>query len=893
MCFTNTLQSQTIDTGTSVHADFGIDGDVYDDQLSYWPLIEPPYVTQALGIDDWLDTEPDGNTATGAGIIDIFSPEALSAISGINSGQNNFAELRQSAPLYSTPEGDGRIWIDAAFYRDQYVAGSNQDATVFDQSINKNFDDPRAWELKVGDVPAKTDIIDVYAHLRRDFPITFQWAYIAASTSDADGSNHLDFEYFRKRIQLDGFNIVYENPTEEGLDCGHTTYKFGATGNVEEHGDILLSVDYKQGGREADITLLVWIDKNDFPTDADFDNFNTLGDRPFDFYDDGNGYVFAACTNSIEGDESNFGYARITLRQGISQVPVFSQLNNTGPTAAPPWGTIDSGGDQVFEYPTDTFVEFAINSTLLGFDTQSESGSCENPLGSVIVKSRSSASFTSSLKDMAGPFNLGDQPEIVVEVDDAEYECFETSATLTVTTVPPSSPPGVSYDYQWYEWNEATESWDIIPGAVNSTYEATVGTYMAEATIIRNGIAGCTAESNPATVTQGTQAEILVPSCPTNVNVDCEDDIATAFTAWMDNSGFSYTGGGGVVTEAYTYYLDDVEVALENFVAPNFCDGGVAKIRYTVSDECDQEEFCETTFTVAVDETDPTIADIDDYMLDGCNTAWPESLDTTWSDNCSDGGSITSDGGVDDGSDGCIQYRLYTFSVTDACGNDATETVRVSRMYDETDPTIADIDDYMLDGCNTAWPESLDTTWSDNCSDGGSITSDGGVDDGSDGCIQYRLYTFSVTDACGNDATETVRVSRMYDETDPTIADIDDYMLDGCNTAWPESLDTTWSDNCSDGGSITSDGGVDDGSDGCIQYRLYTFSVTDACGNDATETVRVSRMYDETDPTIADIDDYMLDGCNTAWPESLDTTWSDNCSDGGSITSDGGVDDGS
>ncbi|WP_162604174.1 T9SS type A sorting domain-containing protein, partial [Mangrovimonas spongiae] len=219
------------------------------------------------------------------------------------------------------------------------------------------------------------------------------------------------------------------------------------------------------------------------------------------------------------------------------------------------------------------------------------------------------------------------------------------------------------------------------------------------------------------------------------------------------------------------------------------------------------------------------------------------------------------------------------------CGNDATETVRVSRMYDETDPTIADIDDYMLDGCNTAWPESLDTTWSDNCSDGGSITSDGGVDDGSDGCMQYRLYTFSVTDACGNDATETVRVSRMYDETDPTIADIDDYMLDGCNTAWPESLDTTWSDNCSDGGSITSDGGVDDGSDGCIQYRLYTFSVTDACGNDATETVRVSRMYDETDPTIT-CTEQIPNVCNVEFP-SLTATWSDNCSDGGTLTLEG------
>ncbi|TYA59272.1 hypothetical protein, partial [Formosa maritima] len=608
------MQSQTIITGTTVHADFGLDGDVLHEQLSFWPFDASPYIDPALGIDDWINSAPDNNTNTGAGVIDIFSSEALSQISGISSGQNNPATLRMSAPLYSTPEGDGRIWIDAAYVRDQYVSGNNMDATVFEQSINKNFDDPRAWTLKTGDVPAKTDIIDVFAHLRRDFPINFEWAYIAASTADADGSNHLDFEYYRKKLQLSDTKMIEYVDPNDGVDCGHSTYKFGATGNVEEHGDILLSVDYKQGGREAEITLLVWIDKNDFPTDADFDSFNSLPDRPFNFYDDGNGYVFAACTNSIEGGETNFGYARIALVDGAPQA-IFSQLNNTGPTAAPSWGTINSGGNQVTQYPTDTFVEFAINATLLGFDTESSGEGCESGLGSVIVKSRSSASFTSSLKDMAGPFNLGDRPEVVVAVDDASYACFETFATLTANPVPPSAPPGVSYNYQWYVWNAGTEMWDAIPGAINATYDAVAGTYMVEATIIRNGVPGCTAPSNSATVTQGTAADTLVPSCPNNDSVSCTDDIDARFNSWKDALGFSYTGGGGTVTEAYTYYIDNVEVTLENFVAPSVCGGGVAKIKYTVSDECEQSEFCETTFTVATDDVDPEIVDVPDYQL--------------------------------------------------------------------------------------------------------------------------------------------------------------------------------------------------------------------------------------------------------------------------------------
>ena len=43
--------------------------------------------------------------------------------------------------------------------------------------------------------------------------------------------------------------------------------------------------------------------------------------------------------------------------------------------------------------------------------------------------------------------------------------------------------------------------------------------------------------------------------------------------------------------------------------------------------------------------------------------------------------------------------------------------------------------------------------------------------------------------------------------------------------------------------------------DACIQTRIYTFSATDDCGNDATQTVTVSRKYDMEPAVIADIDD--------------------------------------
>ncbi|MBA6157407.1 hypothetical protein H3Z83_12890, partial [Tenacibaculum sp. S7007] len=67
----------------------------------------------------------------------------------------------------------------------------------------------------------------------------------------------------------------------------------------------------------------------------------------------------------------------------------------------------------------------------------------------------------------------------------------------------------------------------------------------------------------------------------------------------------------------------------------------------------------------------PIIVAIPDYKLDECNEAWPTSLATTWSDNCAAGGQISSDGGgaIITSDDGCMQSRVYTFTVTDDCGN--------------------------------------------------------------------------------------------------------------------------------------------------------------------------------------------------------------------------------
>uniref|UniRef100_UPI001CA74C9B T9SS type A sorting domain-containing protein n=1 Tax=Hanstruepera marina TaxID=2873265 RepID=UPI001CA74C9B len=119
-----------------------------------------------------------------------------------------------------------------------------------------------------------------------------------------------------------------------------------------------------------------------------------------------------------------------------------------------------------------------------------------------------------------------------------------------------------------------------------------------------------------------------------------------------------------------------------------------------------------------------------------------------------------------------------------------------------------------------------------------------------------RLYTFTITDDCGNDDTETTRVSREYDMTDPVITCPED-LPRLCNDEFPP-LSATWTDNCSAGGTLNLDGPtrIVMSEDGCSQIGYYDFEVYDDCGNLGTETCTIIRDFD------------LVDNCETAFAKA-------------------------
>lgn len=398
-----------------------------------------------------------------------------------------------------------------------------------------------------------------------------------------------------------------------------------------------------------------------------------------------------------------------------------------------------------------------------------------------------------------------------------------------------------------------------LSGNVGGTWNT--GSTASEIVVSTSGDYFVTNTSNCGTAMSNVIAvsanEPLTITCPADLVVECDDSTSP------ENTGFASAESG----------CGNITITFVDTISEGFCpDSYNIERTWTAVDEDGNEASCVQMIEV-VDSERPVITEISDITLTGCAEPWP-TVSTVWTDNCSEGGNIDGvPGSVETTS--CGQYRDYSFIVSDDCGNSSTPViVRVNRQSDETNPEITDIADYSLEGCNAEWPSFLTTTWTDNCAAGGSINSDAGVSDGTsvDGCIQYRLYTFNVTDDCGNSDTETVRVSRDYDVDGPIIDLVDPQfagLMDGdsfevqCygqDSLWqlPEGSvdDVTVSDNCV--GAIAVDfasSKVADGNcpeDGFMQRFEWKWTATDDCGNESTLSLFLL-LVDTIDPVLYDI----------------------------------------
>ena len=264
--------------------------------------------------------------------------------------------------------------------------GKKGDLTVFTSGgSDKNGDALNTWTFESGSVPnSKDDLTNVYAAaLTGPNKNIF---YFALDRANTNGSAHLDFEFLKSAVgtQVTG---------KDSSGCPSGTF----TG-VRTAGDILLSMDFTNGGAIGTTEIRLW---------------------------DGDSY------------------------EVVNPGPAMDLFQNGSPIACGDWRCRDETGAVITQLPANAFVEGFIDAQALGLT------GCYSTYN---AKSRSSHEWNSELKDIAlGNFNtcearisltpngvneVGDPHVLTAHVDVRPGTDFEAAPAGTKVNLGIKSGPG-------------------------------------------------------------------------------------------------------------------------------------------------------------------------------------------------------------------------------------------------------------------------------------------------------------------------------------------------------------------------------------------------------------------------------------------------------------------
>ncbi|MBI2729633.1 MAG: hypothetical protein HYX40_02580 [Sphingobacteriales bacterium] len=372
------------------HAGFAIDADTKVGFSKFGPT-----TATTFNNDDWF--LPQTYSGIGVGVIDTTGASVYK--SKLQSNNNISFTERMSKPMFSVV--NNKLWIDAIYARDfsQNLGGiGSADSSSFSNSAKNVLNPNTNWQGTSTNFTVKTDLVDGFAHLRRDGTSVYDslWMFFGVSTLGTNGDRYYDVELFKKACNYDPITRLFNTA---GPDGGHTSWQFDAAGKVTQTGDMIISFTFSPGV-PPQIDLRLWVSNATYSTVNPY-YFN------FDGVFDGSG---------------SYGYAQIVSNSGGtswgSGIGNYSNNPTSDTTYATPWGTST--------YPTGTniwsqnyqqlqFVEVGLNLSRIGIDaamyTAQGINPCESTFASVLFKSRSSSSFTSNLQDFLGPLDFK-QPSV-------------------------------------------------------------------------------------------------------------------------------------------------------------------------------------------------------------------------------------------------------------------------------------------------------------------------------------------------------------------------------------------------------------------------------------------------------------------------------------------------
>ena len=669
---------------------------------------------------------------------------------------------------YNTTIGTN-IWIDAVYYRDNNATQSNTDLTVFKGNSNKNGDNPLTWSLGDGGIPPKNDLIDVFGYLRRDIsptalaqsPTGVLWGFGGATTVSADGNSHVDFEFFRREVTFNGTSLVNAGP-----NAGHTAWVFEPDGSILVPGDILVAVDFENGGTNPLASVRIWM------SSADIANFNSRPNRPFSLtgtFDQGNGAGI-------------YGYAGITTKEPIGIPTVFAVVNVTASTLGAPWGSLEGNAAYFDDIKALQFAEFGINLTALGLDIRSNTdGPCNNLLGSLLVKTRSSSSFTAELKDFAGPFLFGNITDVDVKANASnDLTCEFASTTLTATEVLPATA-----QIKWYGPSPGPN--DIGPELNGIAPVVTLpGEYTVRASA---GPTGCFAEdkvtvvlNRPASIAAVGQNQTV---CSTNPTVTLDGSLSGGAT-----SG-TWTGGEGI--------FNPNRNTLNAQYTPTAAEILAGSVVLTLTPDPYGALVCQSTpanITITIDsqpnagsDGSTTICDSNVAVINLFNLITGEQAGGTWTRVSGEGGTFNAAAGTFTPAAGATTSVFrYTLTATSPClddSSDATVTIYPQpNAGSDGSTTICDSNVAVINLFDLITGEQAGGTWTRVSGSGGTFDAAAGTFTPAAGATTSLFrYTLSGTSPCADDSSDASVT--IYEEPvataggDQTVCNEDQVQLSG------------------------------------------------------------------------------------------------------------------
>ena len=151
-----------------LNAGFGVDADTRANYMKYGTM------TGSVISDDWFSPSLSGNNV-------IDTSNAAYYLSLLQGGANMGFNKRMSALLYARVSG--KLWLDAVYGRDYLATNPLTDSTAFTVA-SKNGDNPSAWAGGSTNFPDKNDLVDAFAHMRRDGTSVYDslWLFTGVST---------------------------------------------------------------------------------------------------------------------------------------------------------------------------------------------------------------------------------------------------------------------------------------------------------------------------------------------------------------------------------------------------------------------------------------------------------------------------------------------------------------------------------------------------------------------------------------------------------------------------------------------------------------------------------------------------------------------------------------